>query len=255
MYRNVSLLLLAYISMLSLSACRGDTPDEKKRVVKTYSSPTEVFDAYRQADQSGDWRTFYFLCTPEVQRELVFQTQFACLVAEKVPAVSVIQKQFGPTEAEYGRRYYEAYKRKHGHAEVIDRFLATAIPYWESKEKEAGGGKTGRADTVPPPPEVPGMDALPEDEELSRQAVYDATKDKVAFFVGVQELDRKRRKPDIVGDLAQVTITGDTATGRAKITIVHQPGESPRQPGQAPPVYDKPFKFRRINGSWLLDSL
>ena len=94
------------------------------------------------------------------------------------------------------------------------------------------------------------MDALPNDEELNRQALFDATKDKVGFFAAVHKILEKDRKPNVIGELEQVAIDGDTATGRVEITIVPQPGESP-------PVVDKnykTFKFRRVNGGWLLDS-
>ncbi len=218
--------------------------------MKAYSSPTEVFDARRQAVRSGDWRAYYSLLTPEVQRYMPFETQFVCIMRND-PTLQAIQKKFGPTEAAAGKRYWEAYKRKHGHAELIDKALAKAIPYWESKNKGAGGTETGQAGMVPPPPESAAMDALPKDEELSRQAIYDATKDKVAFFAEVQKFIQKDRKPNIIGDLEQVTIKGDTATGHAKITILPQPGDSLQKVRKT----DKTFKFRRINGSWLLNSL
>lgn len=254
MYRGGLLLLPLYISTLSLSACHEGTAKQKEPVMKVHSSPTEVFDAYRQAYRSGDWRTVYFMSTSEVQRNMVYEAEFVC-VAAKDPAIKAIQKVFSPTEGMVGKRYWEEYKRKHGHAEVIDKCLAKAIPYWELKDKGAGGTEAGQAGTAPPPPECAAMDALPKDEELFRQALYDATKDKVGFIAEVQKLDRKRRKPDIIGDLEQVTIKDDTATGQARITGVPQPGESPRKPGQAPAVYEKPFKFRKVSGGWLLDSL
>jgi hypothetical protein len=250
MHQRVLLGLLACISMVLLSACRRDTPDQKEPVLKTHSSPNAVFDAYRQAARSGDWRAFYFLFTPEAQRDMVFEAEFVCGVRND-PALKVIQKRFGPAEAAVGQRYWKEYKRKHGHAEVIDTFLLKAIPYWERKEQLGGGKETAQAGTVPRPPESAVMDDLPDDEELLRQAVYDATKNKVAYFAEVQKLVGKGRKPNIVGDLEQVAIKGDTATGRVTITVVPQPPDSPQKIDK----FDKTFKLRRINGGWLLDSL
>jgi hypothetical protein len=188
MYRSAPLLLLTCISVVFLSACHGDMSDQKEPVMKTYSSPTEVFDARRQAVRSGNWRAFYFVYTPEIQQDLVFETQFVCIMKTKDPTLQAIQKKFGPTEAETGKRFWEAYKQKHGHAELIDKFLAIAVPYWELKDKGAGGTETGETGMVPQFSESAAMKALPKDEELFRQAVYDATKDKVGFFAEVQKI-------------------------------------------------------------------
>jgi hypothetical protein len=218
--------------------------------MKTYSSPTEVFDASRQAVRSGDWRGFYFQCTPEIQCDLVFEAVFTCGIKND-PTLNAIQKKFGPAETAFEKRYWEEFKRKHGHAELIDKFFTKAIPYWELKDKRAGGTETGQAGMVPPPPKSAAMKALPKDEELLRLALYDVTKDKVAFFAEARKFIGKDRKPNIIGDLKQVTIKGDTATGRAKVTILPQPGDSLQKVRKT----DKTFKFRRVNGSWLLDSL
>lgn len=222
--------------------------------MKVYSSPDAVFDAYRQAHRSGNWRSFYFLFTLEVQRDMVFEAQFACGEVDG-PALEAIQKKLGPTETETGKKYFEAYKRKHGHGEVIDKFLAKAIPHWEAKDREAAGAKAEAAGTATPPEEAALVEALPNDEELNRQAIYDATKDKVGFFEEVQKVLENGRNSNIIGDLRQVDIKDDKATGRAEITIVPTPGETPPKSGGSRPPYDKPFKFRRINGGWLLDSL
>ena len=102
----------------------------------------------------------------------------------------------------------------------------------------------------------------PQDEQLWRDAVVSHVKDKLGFCVAVakhfdeRDANRHEEKPVwSLGDLEQLVVQGDVATGHAKETMLPRGGESPRKPGQPPPIYDKPFEFRRLNGGWLLDSL
>jgi hypothetical protein len=228
-YYKIRFLLLACVSTASLSACHEGKAEQKEPVMKVYSSPNAVFDAYRQAYRSGDLRTLYFLFTTDAQRDLVFEANFACEDAggAKFESLKKVRQEFGASEADLGRRYLEGYKRKHGHGEEIDKYLAKAVPYWESKKKAARGTKTRESDAVPAP-DGAAVATLPNDEELVREALFGATKDKVGFFTAVQKVLEEGRTPNIIGDLEQVAIEGDKATGRAKITIVPPPGESPR---------------------------
>lgn len=252
MYRSAVFLLLACISTASLSAGDDGTAEHKEPGMKRYSSPNAVFDAYRQAYRSGDWRTFYFLFTTKAQRDLVFEANFACEDAggAKFESLKKIRQELGAREAALGKRYLEEYKRKHGHAEAIDKYLAKAVPYWESKNKGTGASKTGESDAIPAADKA-AVDDLPVDEELARAALYDATKDKVGFFTAVQKVLGEDRKANIIGDLEQVAVKGDKATGRAKITILPTRGES----RPAAETIDKTFEFQRVNGGWLLDGV
>ena len=246
-HRAVFLLLL----MTFLLGCYEITAEQKEPTMQAYSSPNAVFDAYRQAYQRRDWRTLYFLFTPKVQRDMVFEAYFACGELDD-PKLKAVQKTFGCSEAALRKRYLEEYKRKHGHNEEIDKYLAEiekATADAESNKRGAEPTKKEISDMAPSPAEA-AVNALPNDEDLLRQVLYDLTKDKVGFFTAVQEVLEKRRKLNVIGDLEEVTIKGDTATGRAKITIVPKPGESPPKVDKI----DKTFKFRRVDGGWLLDS-
>jgi hypothetical protein len=237
------------IPLLIFSASHVSLAEEEPP--KPYPSPTAVFDAYRQAYRSSDWRTFYLLFTPEAQRDLLFGANIACEDAggAKLKSLKAVQEKFGPDEAQFGKMYFEAYKQKHDHAELIDKFLAKAVPFWKSK-KNAGAGPKAEEATTPPPEEAAAIDALPKDDELGRQALYGATKDKIGFFVSVQTILEKDRRPNDIGDLEQLIIKDDTAEGSAKVTIMPGSGESPEVR-----KIEKTFKFRRVNDGWLLDSL
>ena len=106
--------------------------------------------------------------------------------------------------------------------------------------------------------------ANPDDLQLKVDVVAAHVKDKAGFVEAVAkhfvESAAKRHTLDPVdplGDLEHLFVKGDIASGLAKITILPKVagGEGPLKPGQSPAVYDKPFKFRRVNGGWLLDSL
>ena len=90
----------------------------------------------------------------------------------------------------------------------------------------------------------------PHDDQLWRDVVVANVKDKAGFFEAVAKLSEKDPVWP-VGDLEQVVVQSDTATGRAKLTFVPSAGE----PRPTVDKIDKTFKFRRVNGGWLLDSL
>ncbi|REK19457.1 MAG: hypothetical protein DWQ37_01275 [Planctomycetota bacterium] len=238
MYSGVLVLLL-------LSGCPESAAQQKEAEATVYASPNAVFDAYRHAYNNQDWRSLYFLCTRELQQELVFEAAFKCYeVGDADSATRRIEEKFGASEADLTKKYYESYKRKHGHGDVIDKYLAKAIPHLEAK---AGSGV--ETDESQFSEEAAAVKALPADKELQIQAVYDATKDKVGYFAAVQEMVQSGRKPNVIGDLKELVVDGDTATGHA--TILKRPG--PRESKQTDSTYDKRFKFRQLNGGWLVD--
>ena len=64
-------------------------PTEEQR--QKYSSPREVFDAYRAAIAAGDWPTTYNCWTPEDRKALVFEAYFSLQMQPDAPeAVSII---------------------------------------------------------------------------------------------------------------------------------------------------------------------
>jgi hypothetical protein len=198
-----------------------------------YQSPKAVFDAYREAQGKREWRKVFSLLTPEMQNDAAFESFFACMEQGS--------KEMGPIVPQYvevatlNEDYQRQYKKKHG----ID--LA-----------KVEQGHENDPTFVPPPL----------DEQLWRDVLAAHIKDKAGFCEAVakhfDERNAKRHEVDPImplGDLEHLVVNDDTATGSAKKTILPRPGESPLKPGQAPPIYEKPFKFRRINGEWLLDSM
>ena len=72
-------LLVFLVSQVSLG---GEEPP------KSYSSPTAVFDAYREARIKRDARTVFSLWTPQAQNDAVFEAFFGCMEAQGGKAVT-----------------------------------------------------------------------------------------------------------------------------------------------------------------------
>ncbi len=241
MYRVVIAALLGWLSIMSIAMCDHGAVDEKEPVVKRYPAPQAVFEELREANQRGDWRSVYFLCTKQGQRDLVFEAVYLTGLrgGQTLEAMNEAKDKFGASDAELEKTYFEAYKNKHGHDDVIDKYLAKLNQYLESEAKGSEGSW--------PDKEGEAAHAFPPDRDLLRQTAYDATKHKVEFYVAIKEIDGRKHPPLIIGKLEQLVIHGDTATGHARISSEPTSGES-----SVP--YDKPYKFRKVSGGWLIDT-
>jgi hypothetical protein len=220
------------VPLCLLTASCVSSGDDK--TPKRYASPIAVFDAYRKARDKRDSRVVFSLLTPEAQNDAVFESFFACMEQGSKEMGPNISQYVGIGIATLEDDYEKQYKEKHG----ID--LAKVRAGHENDPK-----------FVPPP----------HDEQLWRNAVASHVKDKAGFCEAVakhfDERAANRHEENPVwplGDLEHLVVQGDTATGSAKETILPRGGESPLKPGQSPPIYQKPFKFRQVNGGWLLDS-
>jgi hypothetical protein len=198
-----------------------------------YQSPKAVFDAYREAHARRDARTIFSLLTPHARDDAVFESLFSCMERQGADAITgrrseaeeigrIVGKYFDSPAAE--NDYNKQYKKKHG-----------------------TGPKTS-----------------PHDDQSWYDVVTAHVKDKAGLVEAVakhfEDIAAKRHEENPIsplGDLENLVVRGDTATGSAKETILRRiaSGESPPKAGGPPSTHDKPFKFRRVNGGWLLDSL
>jgi len=207
--------LLVPVLLLTVSCASSEDDKAPNR----YPSPKAVFDAFREARTKEQMGKIFFLVTPEVQDGMVFESFFECaaLHSEEASAVAAKYVDLATLDQDHAKQY----KTKHG----IDPDKATA----SQKDDPAS--------------------APPDDDQLWQDVVVEHVKDKVGFVVAVSKLSKDPIEP--LGDLESLAIDGDTATGTAKQTFVPGPGESP----PAVDKIDKEFRFRKINGGWLLDSL
>ena len=158
-----------------------------------YPTPNAVFDAYRDARAKREWRTVFSTLTFKVQNDVVFECFFGCMEHGAKADGLVIQEYL---KGDIGGEYEKRYKQEYGGHEHDPNF-------------------------TPPP----------SDRDLLRDVVAEHVKDKAGFFDAVEKLHVDTIRP--LGDLTQVAIKGNTATGRTKITHIPRLGESPTPAGQA----------------------
>jgi hypothetical protein len=210
---------------LFLASCAsGGEGNNGTEIQIRYPSPTAVFDAYREARDKREWRKVFSLLTTDAQNDAVFESLFACAAGNPNNQQEIIKKyvDIAAVDAEYEKKYME----KHG----IDIAESNRLHGSDPKYK----------------PRAP-------DRDLKVDATALHVKDKAGFVEAVAKLSEKNPVSPL-GALEHLVVKGDTATGSAKETVLPRSGESPLKSGQSPPVYEKPFEFRRVNGSWLLDS-
>lgn len=238
-------ILALVLPALLLAASGASSGDDKANsgTQKRYSSPKAIFEAYREARVKRDARKLFNLFTTKIQDHMVFESFFSCMERQGADAITG----HGSESGQIGRLvdkyvdvatldsdYEKQYKKKHG--------IDLAKVFAEHQHEQG---------FVPPP----------HDEQLYRDVVALHVKDKVGFVEAVgkyfDERAAKRQETTPVwplGDLENLVVQSNTATGRAKMTILPRAGEKQKKPGQSPPIYEKPFEFRRINGGWLIDS-
>ncbi len=211
---------LVLLTIVSARAGDGSSKD-------SYSSPKTVFNAYREASAKRDRRKLFACYTPRVQDFIVCNSYFVCVERNSKEDIAALNKYVD--EARIKQEYEKKYEAKHG----VD--LGKLL-------KEHGNDPN----FVPPP----------RDDQLWVDAVVANVKNKLEFVEAVAKVTERKPVPRR-GDLEGLVIQGDTATGHAKETLLPdvEAGETPLKPGESPAVYDRPFKFRRINGGWLIDSL
>jgi len=184
--------------LASTGKLAAEEPKSQPPVV--YLSPTAVFEAWRAARNNGDWRTVFSCLTPEFQEYAVLERYIGT----------------GLTSAQ---REAESIRRKHGldgEAMLVEyRKLVAERQRKAEKDREANLKH----------------EQVPSDDELLRKVLCAHIKDKAGFFKDVTNLMRNPAWESPVGNLQNLKIRGDAATGATK---------------------EASFRFRKVNGGWLL---
>jgi hypothetical protein len=217
--RSTAGFVAAVVPLFVLTVSCPVSADDK--APKRYSSPTAVFDAFREARDKRDWRKVFPLLTPEAQSYAVFESFFECTELGSKRTGDAVPKYVDL--ATLTEDYHKAYKKKHGIG------LDEAEAKYKNEPTDAN---------------------RPHDTELWSDVVVAHVTDKVGFCEAVAKLSEKEPVWPL-GDLEQLAVHGDTATGKAKLTLVRQPRGSP----PAVDKIDKTYRIRKTDGGWLLDSL
>lgn len=209
-----------------------------------YSSPRDVFNAFRKARNSRDYRTEFYCLTPDSQDQATFglvEEQPAYQLLEfpiKAKVLETLTK-YGPkwsiVEAEYKTKYHKKYG--------ID-------PPCSAEEIVRNGGpalakRFPREVNAPPPSS---------DDALLYDIVLSLVPDKAKLYEEVNLAHTGGDALPRIGKLHGLDIHGDTAVGYLRETVVsYQRGTTDQTKKKAEDVVWKPFSFRRLNGRWFVD--
>lgn len=226
---------------LSAGACSADDG-----LPKLYPSPKAVFDAYREACARRDWRACFPLLSREGQDDAVFEAYFSLMMDPQDEQSYAVLKRYGVDETTLTRDLKREYKAKHGVEPADDKALLDFL----EKEYKAKHG----------------VDAPESRDTWSREldlwyrdiwtdVLWRHIKDKAGFYAAAVNLALEKYPDPPLGDLEQVAVQNDTATGRVAFPSFHYetpPGKKTRKVEDT--IY-KTFYFRKVNRGWLLDSL
>jgi hypothetical protein len=232
--------------LVSASLARGGDDKRATGTQKRYPSPKAVFDAYREADGRRDWRQCFSLMTEDWQSDRLFECVFTLSESAGKESLQVLKK-YRLDEATFDADLKAEYKAKHG-AEPDDTALMTDLEKEYKARHRIGTARSGAAQSGAEP--QPPLSATPRDitRDIMRDLLAMRVKDKAGFYSDTLEAISGWVSVSF-GDLEQVAVRGDMATGRVKISMVfHHDKMSNRHS-------ISPVNFKMVNGSWLIDFL
>jgi hypothetical protein len=182
-----------------------------------------VFDACREAEWKRDWRTYFDCLTPDSQKNMMFELVFRCGLggSEKAP---LIVKKF--VDEKWPSDFQKRFKEKFGMDHATFR---------EKLRKD---------------PTVAAMETS--EHQLLCDVVAAHVRDKAGFFEAVSNLfGGDNYEP--LGELKQVTVEGDTASGQAEAMFQSWESSGDGVQKVVRSRYEKTFHFRKVNGGWLIE--
>jgi hypothetical protein len=231
-----------------------------------YSSPKAVFHAYRNALNRHEWQSSFFCMSPKARRDLVFEAFVSFGLHQHDPEFVGLLNKFGVDMKAMYAEYQKRYKKKHGTdtAKAIgdrNRAAAKAAEYGNNHATKQPASERTLA-TTSGAEQTPARCDHPHDEDLYREVVGDQIKDNVGFFVEVTRLLTQMEhdsptgdlSPEILGDLEQVSVNDDVATGRAEVRHFHLEARNAEPLRKVATTSYTTYRFRRLNGGWLIES-
>jgi hypothetical protein len=185
-----------------------------------YSSPKAVYESFRDASQRRDWESYLACLTPAAQKYDLFELFFAC--AERATDES---RRILRTFVDDWNKLHDDYERK---KEAKLRAVAAKGDETELKEAQENYNSIHN--------------------DLYKDALFDHIPDKIGFHGAARAL-LKSDLDSVLGEFEKAVVTGDTATGTAKMTMFHLSGGK-----KVADEGNKEFNFRKIDGKWLIDA-
>lgn len=208
--RTVLLGLILAASFSSLA--HGGEPAKAPQKVQ-YASPEELFKSYRESDQKRDYRTQWNICTPAMQKAMLFELYFQSQLHHSDPKVQDVLKKHSFDAAKYEERFLQAYERKHGEVWTKDK------PY---------------------------------EEELIHDALCSVIVDQPGFFEAMHKVLAVEGQPNKIGELKSLSIVGKSAvvyTTSVDYSFSQSPGQPEVKHENVGPLI---LVFHKTEKGWLI---
>lgn len=226
--------------------------------VEGYSSPQAAFDAFRQARDIRDWRAVYLTLAESSRDSDVFATFDNCIFSLD-PKVTAVLTKYGlgldRVMTEYAKRYRDAFGVDLDSIRAERRRRLDEWRKTNSESSKSHPSTPGEVALKSPgvPPDDLGPVVPPIDKDVLIPIVLHFVTDKVAFYEEANKLlyPQGNRLFPRIGALSDITISGDGARGRAKVTSYFVVSGLVRQDG---PSLES-VHFLRVNDRWFLHGL
>jgi hypothetical protein len=232
----------------------------------SYSTPTEVFDAYRNAMDRNDWRGVLLSECEEARDRDAYSIYVGAAEQSDDPKVAAALKKYGldrSADARIMAEYNKRYKVKHGidigklkaeHAAKQDALVAESL----KKARDAGELKNGPDYAVPVTIDESKLGPpLPdEDQALLRSVVVESIPDKIGFCATLQGIFAANQtlKPRI-GSLERLSVNASTAEGVATVSEfaegIHKTATRAQERFVQRVDTTKSFRFVKTTNGWL----
>jgi hypothetical protein len=221
---------LILLPILTASCTRqGESKPNAAQARGIYATPADVFEAYKEAEWKREWRKSFDCFTPEAQKNMMFELAFQVGLSALDGSQKASLKKFfdGKREPDFEQEFQEKFGMDHA----------------TFREKMRGD------------PNLAAMEAA--EQQLVRDVMAAHVRDKAGYFEAVRNLLDLSNDRGFVGELKQVTVEGDTASGQAD--SIYQSlsnevsDEGKRVQKRVRTRFDNTLRFRKVNGGWLIE--
>lgn len=215
----IKLLVLSTLALVCSWALAKSMADEtnKPQNLPIYNSPRAVYDAFRMAISNEDWRAVYSCLTPQMKLAVVWELLEDSYISRETKTIEEVRKKYGFDANAAMLEYNRRIKEKQG---VLPHEQQVRLP----------------------------------DRSLIQEIVSAQITDKEGFFVEMTKaLGRSELEPEL-GELEQIQVEGEKATGRANKMVFHLEGGVGVPDRKVGEKITATFRFSKEKGSWLIDT-
>ena len=197
---------------------------------KSYDSPQQVFDAYREANANGNYRSVFFCLTPAARDNALFRMYVS---HRNNPQMTAVTKKYGIEMDEVSIKYHQQYKTKHG-----KQHKAVSLDGTELIQPSLSS-----------PPIAPHQLV---DKALYRDVVCAEVSDKAGFYDAAAKITKTSDDLPPVGKLQDLKVQGESAKGNANVTRIVYSLRTGKLKKELD-TYLETFHFRKAEGGWLIE--